>query len=84
MSMRQVPDNYCLLHVGNELLTDAGHVLDIQQSSDDGTYIANNPVLCFDAAVEWARHPQSYLESNLTLVSLYVHCRSIVAYQCIL
>ncbi len=58
-----------LYAIGNDLLTDVGHILDIQQSSDNGTYIANNPVLCFDAAVEWARHSQSYLESNLTLVS---------------
>ncbi len=58
-----------VLFVENLLLVDLGAILNIQLADDNGTYVANNSMLCFDADVAWARHSMSYIEFNRTTVS---------------
>ena len=58
----------CHLALGNALLSDIGSLLTIQDSGDRGTYVANNAILCFGAAVSWSQRPQSYLEYDLDQV----------------
>jgi hypothetical protein len=49
-------------------LTDLGSLLDIQGSNDNGTLVANNSQLCFNAPVSWSRHNLSLLEYNTSQV----------------
>lgn len=54
----------------NAALTDVGNLLDVQQDNTGGTYIANNQLLCFDAAVSWGRRTDSHIEYLLGQVCL--------------
>ena len=59
---------YAVVIANNPNLADLYVLLGIQTSSTLGTYIGNNPSLCFDAALSWTRRS----DSNLSFVSSQV------------
>ena len=56
---------------GNSQLSDLGHLLDVQITSSNATLVSNNGILCFNAAQEWGRRTESYLEFNISQVCLF-------------
>ena len=57
-------------HIGNANLTDLGHLLALQQTAAAGTYVADNPRVCFTPAIAWGRRNDSYIEYNTTVVCI--------------
>ena len=58
----------CITTAGNAQLADLGNILSIQDSRDEGTYVADNARLCFSASVTWSQRSQSYIEYALDQV----------------
>ncbi len=56
--------------LGNKRLLDIGNLLLIQEVHDNGTLVANNDILCFNAPVEWSSHIDSLLEYYLDRVCI--------------
>ncbi len=54
----------------NPRLKDLGNILEIQAKSDNGTYVADNDVLCFPSSLFWTRRVNSNISYRLDQVAL--------------
>ncbi len=53
----------------NPRLKDLGNILEIQARSDNGTYVADNDVLCFLSSLLWTRRANSNISYRLDQVA---------------
>jgi hypothetical protein len=53
----------------NPRLQDLGNILKIQAKSDNGTYVADNYVLCFPSSLFWTRRANSNISYRLDQVA---------------
>jgi hypothetical protein len=70
--------SFLIATIDNNALTDLGYLLDIQGSNDNGTLVANNSLLCFNAPVSWSRRSLSLLEYSISQVCLSVSALLII------
>ena len=53
---------------GNPNLISVGNILDIQLGASGGTYVWDNPALCFTAPLQWAQRKESLIAYDLSQV----------------
>ena len=57
-------ENFAVVHrfdADNSELLDLDFLLDVQASSENGTYVANNPNLCISPPILWAEQSNSLI-----------------------
>lgn len=67
-----------LVAVGNMMLDDINHILDIQVTSENGTLVSNNPNICFTPSQAWGSRTDSHIEYELSSVCWFDFLRIIM------